>query len=212
MLKNNLLNLAIKYIDILIIISLGISLYYIRFNNIEIASEYWLFLLVLILLILKVFTFFSLYEIEKVKRPLKIFTDVIFAVFFVSLCIALLLYFTKTGDLISRLWAGSLLTLLIIFFTLGRLLAFHMLQQGSISEKGYTNIIILGAGLLGQRACQSMKKESWASFNPIAFFDDDPKLKNRSFYNIPVKGHLRDVKPFIESFRSNTNDIAITQV
>jgi len=69
-----------------------------------------------------------------------------------------------------------------------------------------TRILIIGAGDLGEIACDTMLDESWAGYKPVGFISDIQD-KDFSYRSVPFVGSFNDLEKFIEEQRITDNHI-----
>jgi exopolysaccharide biosynthesis polyprenyl glycosylphosphotransferase len=98
--------------------------------------------------------------------------------------------------------------LFLIFFSLDGLLLFGSRivlwairriwsPKGSGHPRG---VLIVGAGAVGQRAVQQLKKYAWVSLSLVGYLDDDPKKKGCTFEGIPVLGKLEHALDVVKAY------------
>lgn len=61
------------------------------------------------------------------------------------------------------------------------------------SRKNSEDVIIVGAGAQGARLCVELMSSRRAKFFPVAFVDDDPKLRGCTIHGVPVAGPLHQL-------------------
>ncbi len=95
---------------------------------------------------------------------------------------------TSPGEL-ALLWLFS-----ATFLPLGRAAAKRIMHGAGLWGR---DAVILGAGETGTRLAAGLLRKPLDGLHPVAFFDDDPVLRGRSVYGIPVAGTLADVEAYV---------------
>ena len=190
--------------DILCIIAGGAIAHAIRFDELILPNKYFFFTVALIFLTVNVFSALSVY---KGWRGKSLFTELALLTaswLAVILTISTLTFITKTGAEYSREWAAWTFGITYFIFVSYRIVSRYIIRHLQKSGYNQKQVIIIGAGHLGQRASLSMQQQSWAGLIPIAFFDD---ARHGMTYNgIQVEGSTKDVIAFIENKRK-TNPV-----
>ena len=70
-------------------------------------------------------------------------------------------------------------------------------------SKGYNyrEIVIIGAGELGQKIVDHLREGTWAGISVIGFFDDNEELQEKSIQGIPILGTVNQAKNYMENHR-----------
>ena len=68
---------------------------------------------------------------------------------------------------------------------------------------GNVRAVIMGAGVAGIKTTKLLNKNKYIGINPVAFLDDNPKLKNREFENIKVVGKLDELRKTAHEFNAD---------
>jgi len=201
--RGALFNGLVRTMDIVVLVISSVAAYHIRFKNLDIPSDYILFIFALAILTTNIFAFFSIYELSRGKRRLSELTRISFAWAVVIVIIGTLTFITRTGAEFSRIWAGYVFLFSFLGFIFYRELLSILMQN--LFSRGFNqkHVVIAGAGKLGSRACKAMKDENWAGLVPIAFFDDNSNLKGTSKLDVPIKGGLSAIVDFIEEQRQS---------
>jgi len=189
------------FFDTLIIIVCGIVIHYFRFGDLDMRGEYFLFLLLFAFLSLNIFSWFSLYRAWRGNLIIKELGALTVAFILIALCITALTFLTKSSESFSRLWVGWTFVTAYLSISCYRIIMRLFLRRIRSSGKNLKHVAIVGAGVLGKRACGAMLFQSWAGFKPIAFFDDDENLIGQTYKDIPVIGNINNVTDFIEAHR-----------
>lgn len=164
----------------------------------QIPENYFLSILLTVLSTILVFPSFSLY---RAWRGQSLFAEVrLFSLAWGSIFLGLitLLFFSKQGHLISRLWIA-----LWFCSTWAFLLSTRIglrLTLRSLRERGFNlrNVVIIGAGDLGRQVAQHLQDNLWLGLRVTAFFDDAPHLQGQTVSNVSVQGSLNEVRTFLE--------------
>lgn len=168
-------------------------LFYNKINPLFSFNDHYIFLLIAFNLVWIILVLaFHLYRIGRVIKISNIVFDLIKTIFLHALLIFGFLVFIK-GYQYSR---GHLL---ITYFAFGfslitwRLLALYLLQLYRKSGSNYRNVVIIGAGPLGQRIYHYFKSDPSLGMKVLGFFDDLPESAR---HNPLLLGSVKDLKEF----------------
>ena len=199
--RATLLNSFFRIADIITIVVSGALASLTKFGYLGVPNQYFFFITILAFITFNVFSALNIYQGWRGKSLFTELTHLTLAWLIVILLASTLTFITKTGPDFSRVWAGWTFAVtyigLISYRTVVRLLISH-LQEAGYNQK---QIIIIGAGNLGQRARSAMQQQTWAGLIPVAFFDD--KRQGEIYNNVPVKGSIDESITFIEEKRKS---------
>ncbi|MCB9025442.1 MAG: undecaprenyl-phosphate glucose phosphotransferase [Bdellovibrionaceae bacterium] len=177
-------------LNLLDIISLVLSAYVcfdFLFNlNIFMQKDYQGLLFTAVILQYIVFNLYGLYKSWRGVSSIIQFRDIFSAWAIVFLSLVLLGAILKITAVYSRLWMGSwALTCLL------SLLAFRQVFKSLMKflrKRGWNrkNVIIIGAGDLGENVCDRLNSSEWTGFNVLAFIDDNKAMAGKCIEGIPV--------------------------
>ncbi len=68
---------------------------------------------------------------------------------------------------------------------------------------GNVRAVIMGAGVAGIKTAKLLNKNKYLGINPVAFLDDNPKLKNLEFENLKVVGKLDELGKTAHKFNAD---------
>lgn len=137
------------------------------------------------------------------------FKLVIQAWIFTWLALLAIAFLLKDSSHFSRLiiaiWAISTPIALFMY----RLLLRYLL--GYLRAKGWntTRVAIIGAGDLGKRLAKTLRDAKMLGYQPTEFFDDNPSIRGKVYYNIPVIASIDDFMN-IEHYSTHFDEIYIT--
>ena len=200
------IGVTLKAVDIIIIFLSGLTVYYFRFGEWMPAGKYPLYLVIVAFFTLNIFTWLSAYRAWRGQSLYKEISYVTFGWILVILGVSTLTFLTKTGEDYSRLWVGW--TYAYGYFSLisYRFLLHLYLRHNRSLGINSKQVIIIGAGDLGKRACDALLKQTWAGLLPVAFFDDDQHIHGQTHKGVKVEGYIDDVALYIESHRSGQGE------
>ncbi len=209
--RAELMGAALRLVDISIIITSALVVYYFRKGWPMPPGYYPLLLLLVVFLTTNIFTLFSVYRAWRGRWIYRELASLSAAWICVSLCVGLITFLSKSGETFSRLWFGW--TFVVAFTGMAgfRIMMRYYLRRLRTQGLNQKKVIIAGAGALGRRACSSIVRETWAGLCPVAFFDDNYNLIGQTHNGVPVIGSLDDIQSYIEAQRKS-NDGAIDQV
>ena len=107
-------------------------------------------------------------------------------------------FFTKTSTDFSRVWiAGWWITSGILLIALRA--AIHLSLRFARS-RGYNQrqVVVAGAGSLGQKIVSRIRSAPWVGLEIIGFFDDNEQLQGQVINGIPVAGKLDDMEMYLQ--------------
>ena len=107
-------------------------------------------------------------------------------------------FFTKTSTDFSRVWiAGWWITSGILIIALRVAIRFSLRFARS---RGYNQrqVVVAGAGSLGQKIVSRIRSAPWVGLEIIGFFDDNEQLQGQVINGIPVAGKLDDMEMYLQ--------------
>ena len=201
--NSELVGIAVRFMDLTIIVLGALIAHYIRFDVFPLALEPKIALLIVLF---GAAIFFPLIDLYKPWRGLSIWVEsreVVLAWLVIATIVPTLFYFTKTAEDFSRLWFGywvlSTAVLLFLSRVMIRIISRWVRKQGINTR----NILIVGAGRLGQRVSRNLRENDWTGMKVIGFLDDDASLHDASFENVPVLGGTSRLEELVDGPRES---------
>ena len=193
-------NLSLIFLDAFTLILCSLLMFKLRNPTIALSGSYQLLIIIIVLLSLNIFSIAGLYKSKKGQRIDQQLTNIAVSLIIVLLIVALLTFFSKSGESFSRLWLA--LTIVSAFFIIAgyRVYIWQLARKQHRLGYNQTRVAIVGASQLGELACDAMLDESWSGYKPVAFFSDT-KTKEHHYNDVFVKGKFSDVTDFIEENR-----------
>ncbi|HTM64108.1 MAG TPA: undecaprenyl-phosphate glucose phosphotransferase [Gammaproteobacteria bacterium] len=192
------LSLLIRLLDMTVVFGAGFITYYFKFNSWDVSPEYFLGLLIGAAATPVVFSFFSIYTSVRGQGLISHFLKLIQALVVLMLLLAGLSFFTKTGEIYSRvwfsLWMASALVVLISY-RCALLLFLRFMRAHGMNERV---VVIFGAGKLGVRFASTVQQALWTGFRIIYFLDDHAGCKPEKLCKIPVLQTPEDLGNFLK--------------
>lgn len=157
--------------------------------------RYQIAILVALLFTIIVFSQFAVYRPWRGMRLIQEVKTISLAWMTVLLGLVMLAFLTKTTTEFSRVWTISWWTTTWLGIVLIRVVI--RITMRFLRTRGWNKrqIVIAGAGALGQRIVQRIRLAEWTGLEVVAFFDDDAFLRNQKIEDIPVVNNL-DELPF----------------
>lgn len=189
-LKGNaeLIGLALRFFDLTIIVVGALIAHYIRFEQLSLSPVYKIALVIVLFAAAFIFPMFDLY---KPWRGLSIWSEVR-TLLLAWICIAAILpavvYLTKTGAEYSRLWFGYWMLTSMILLMASRLIVRSLSRWARRRGLNIRNVVIIGAGDLGQQVSSNLHRSEWVGLNVVGFLDDRESLHGTAIEGIPVLG------------------------
>ncbi len=181
---------AARVSDVLAILAAGIVAYDARIGIWPMLPNYQVALLLTGLLVLVVFPGLGLYRSLRERGARDELGAVLTAWVIVVLMVIALAFLTKTGTEYSRLWmigwalgGGVALPVFRVLVRLG----FRVTRRDGA---GLRNVLIVGAGALGQEVARRIQEAAWTGLSVVGFLDDDPELRGKQLLRIEVRGSL----------------------
>ncbi len=199
--RAKLMSAAFRLADIAIVIGSGLLVYALRKGWPMSEGYYPLFVLLLAFLTSNIFSVFSVYRVWRGRWLYRELARVTLAWLTVILVAGLLLFLTKTGAELSRLWAGWTFILSYLGMIGFRVVIRKYLRHTRAEGHNQKRVVIVGAGKLGRRACDALIRETWAGLVPVAFFDDDQSLTGNTHRGVRVCGRVDQVVDYVERQR-----------
>jgi len=202
------------FFDLACMYLIGLIIYKLRFGDYILSANYQLLLVFICIISFSILRWFSLYGEWRGQSFLNEASKVITAFIVIALALTLALFLLKAGASFSRLWVMWTLVVSCLLIITYRFITRFYLRRLRLSGSNLKHVIVVGAGALGKRTVDAMKKNTWAGYKPIAFFDDDQSIHGLTHNKTPIAGTIDDVPSFIEAHRKSKNkdNQAIDQV
>ena len=204
--------------DLLATVAAFFTAWYIRF-----ASGWWpdthgpelnryLILLPIILFLWPlVIDFHGLYQARRGRNRMDEALTMVVAIFLATALLAAAIILVQPtyiapGDDAPRVFSYSrgflglfaALDLLLVIFA--RATIRKRLRASRLKGHNLVRILVVGAGRLGRDVTRKLLNHREFGFQVVGFLDDDPALRDRSYFDIPVMGTLNEVSEVIEHF------------
>lgn len=193
-------NVFSRFSDPLVIIIAAIVAYKVRFGFLAIPAEKEYFLLIAFaaFAVVVIFPLFNLYSSWRGQQLIRQVNTIIVAWFCVIVFFIVVLFWLKISHIYSRLWlslwaVNGLLLLLAL-----RMFIYFLLQYSRKHGFNVRTVVIAGAGDLGKKIYDHVKKSSWTGYKVVAFFDDDAQLLNTDIDGIAIKGNMDALHVYME--------------
>jgi putative colanic acid biosynthesis UDP-glucose lipid carrier transferase len=183
---SRVISMMTRFMDMMTIFFAGCLAYFIRFDQFSISPSYVGAIAIAVLLTPIVFSFFNIYVSVRGEGFIKHMVSLFQAICLLSLIMAGLSYFTKSGDTFARTWFAywmALTFLLLVLFRCTLLLFLRFMRSRGLNER---RVVILGAGELGIKFAESVQQALWTGFRIVTFMDDHAASKPFVINYIPV--------------------------
>ena len=97
----------------------------------------------------------------------------------------------------------------LVLVSTGRVIIRPVLRWVRSRRQKNLNILIVGAGALGQETCGKLVAHSELGLNVVGYLDDDPAKIGESYWDVPVLGPLSSVQSVLQSERIDQLFIAL---
>lgn len=199
-------NRLLQVFDIVAIVFCAIVMYRLRNTFWVPPSNYQLLLLVIILVTINAFSWWDVYRIQYGRWLYKALSNLTVAWLTVALCLSTIIFFTKSGETFSRLWALWTFTSTYALMMVSRIVLWSHSRSLAKDAENQRGVVIIGAGELGKRACDAIIEERWAGLKVLALFDDSKEM-NKDYRGIPIKQSIDEAVSFIEKRRKTSADV-----
>lgn len=183
---SRVLALLIRLLDMAVVLSAGWLVYAVKFGSFDLTPAYLAALFVGVIATPAVFSFFNIYTSVRGIGLASHFLHLTEALLVLVMLLAGLAFFTKTGEIYSRVWFLSwMLTALaaLISYRCVLLLFLRFMRKRGLNERV---VVIFGAGKLGTRFAGAVQQALWTGFRIIYFIDDAAALKPATISGIHV--------------------------
>ena len=206
-LKSNaeLIGTALRFFDLTIIVVSALIANYLRFDTFTLSLACKV---ALIVALFAAATLFPMFELYKPWRGMSIWLEirtVVLACICVALIIPVLAYLTKTSEEYSRIWFGYWILLAVIFLVASRLVIRHLSRWARTKGFNSRNILIVGAGDLGQKVSSRLHECDWIGLNVVGFLDDNPDLQGADLNGVSVLGGTARLGELVDGPLSTAN-------
>jgi putative colanic acid biosysnthesis UDP-glucose lipid carrier transferase len=199
----------LKLLDPFAIALTGLLSYYIRFDTVELETNYQAAILGAFGLSVVVFAAFDVYRWRAEEGLRHSVISLLCGWFGVILGIVVLMYITKTGSAFSRQWLGVWSVLAFAALILARVVVVALLRTAHDRGLFNSRIAVAGAGTLGREVVRRLPHGPGAGLEVMAFFDDASTLHGTTVEGIPVRGDIDAVKTLIRQERFDEVWIAL---
>jgi putative colanic acid biosynthesis UDP-glucose lipid carrier transferase len=180
------LSLLMRLLDMCAILAAGLIAYVYRFPGYHVARPYLMAMIIGTLSAPLIFSFFQIYTSVRGKGLINHFLTLIQAVLVMTLMLAGLAFFTKSGEVYSRLWFMQWMLLAagcLILLRCSLLLFLCFMRSHGLNER---RVVIFGAGKLGRKLADTVQQALWTGFRITSFIDDHATQKALCSIPIPV--------------------------
>ncbi len=159
--------------------------------------RYQIAILVALLFTILVFSQFAVYRPWRGMRLIQEVKTISLAWITVLLGLVMLAFLTKTTTEFSRVWTISWWTATWLGIVMIRVVI--RITMRFLRTRGWNKrqIVIAGAGALGQRIVQRIRLAEWTGLEVMAFFDDDAFLRDQKIEGIPVVNNLDELPLYV---------------
>ena len=181
-------SLSLRIFDFTLILFSGYLAFFVKFGLGAFPSALYLGVMVLgAFLGLFSFQFLGVYSPFRGRKLVQQLRELCIAWLWMTLLLAFLMFFTKTGEVFSRAWLfewmflGWALSFLSRFFLAWGLSFFR--------ERGYNSrsVVILGSGALAERVAEKLDQDRAMGYQLVCFLDREVLLKDKNL--VEISGH-----------------------
>lgn len=180
------LSMMIRILDTVVIIAAAVIAYDVRFGSILIPAVYVSALLIAAFATPIIFSFCHVYASIRGAGFISHIATLTQALFLLSLVLAGLAFFTKSGELYSRAWFICWMVIAefcLVLCRCGILLLLRSMRSLGLNERA---VVIFGAGELGIKLAKTVQQALWTGFRIVTFIDDHADSKPKSLCEIPI--------------------------
>lgn len=193
----SLISLLVRGVDVLAVVAAAYVAFYIRFDSLQMPTDYAVALLIAMFLVLGVFPIYGLYGSWRGKNRVELARSITGAWVTVAVLMVLLAFLTKSSTQFSRQWSVEWAATGWVFLLTARMMVSIVL--GMLRERGWNHrrIIVLGAGRLGREVVRHLNEAQWTGLDIVGFFDDRDDLQGEVIEGHKVEGPVSAVTPFL---------------
>lgn len=185
----------LRFGDIAMVVVCGVAAYFWRHGFTELPERYWLALAIAALLTAQIFHFSRLYMFSVLDRLFRQLGLLLPAWGAVGMLLIAMMFFTKTGEDFSRVWAATWFAASLAGFALVRIWLKISLMRWRAQGQLNRNVAIVGAGAHGRRLIEHLLAQSESGgFNLIGLFDDrTTRIPAHDIEGVPILGSVDDL-------------------
>ena len=165
-------------------------------------ARYQMAVLVGMLLMILIFSWFQVYRPWRGIRLRQELWTIFLAWGCTIMAMIIIAFLTKTSTDFSRVWTvlwWGVSGILLLGLRAVIRLALRFARSRGFNQR---QVVIAGAGSLGQKIVSRMRSAPWVGLEIVGFFDDNEELKGMEIMDIPIAGTIDDMETFL-----NENDI-----
>ncbi|MFH1684447.1 MAG: sugar transferase [Candidatus Margulisiibacteriota bacterium] len=187
--------MIIFFLDAILIVLSFILAYFVRFKvllfltpqSVPVFQQYLNVLVFVTLIWLAIFKLVGLYEEKKFSTLIDGLATLFVGVTFSTLVLVGLLFLNQEFWF-SRLVIANVWWLALLLLGSLRMVIFAARRTLRAKGWGVRNVLILGAGEMGQVLALKLKRDKALGYHAVGFLDDDPAKLGKSFHDITVLG------------------------
>jgi putative colanic acid biosynthesis UDP-glucose lipid carrier transferase len=164
----------------------------------DFPARYQIAILVGMLLTILILSWFQVYRPWRGIRLSQELWTIFLAWGGAIMAMIIIAFFTKTSTDFSRVWtAGWWITsgILIIALRVAIRLSLRFARSRGYNQR---QVVVAGAGSLGQEIVSRIRSAPWVGLEIIGFFDDNEQLQGQVINGIPVAGKLDDMEMYLQ--------------
>ena len=194
------INIFSRIFDPFVVVLAAIAAYVARFSfdDMPMPANYHPLILFSVLCVVIVFPVFNMYNSWRGQSLARQTRAIILAWLTVILFMIVILFGLKMSADISRLWLAWWMGLGLVFLLVFRLSIFGYLKYRRSRGRNFRQIVIIGAGELGEKLIAQTHASPWAGFKITGMFDDDEKRHGLTLLGHKILGDLSLVATYVE--------------
>jgi len=201
---------ALRAGDVAIVVVTGIFAFWLRHGASAPPSNFYLLAIAIgALLAANALHFARIYSLPALRRSLAGYGALAGAWFAVGLTLVAIAYLTKSSEQYSRLWLVMWFALALAAFLVLRLAVADQVRVWMREGKLTRNVVIVGAGELGQKLVQRLTDERDPALRILGLFDDRTTRVPHEVSGHLVRGNVNDLLMFARSNRVDEIVIAL---
>ena len=196
-----LIESVLQLLDLLFILCAFLLAAYIRWGSLELTSERLLVVVSTMLCVHMVFSVSGLYRRWRGNSITAELVALATNFFAILLVLGLFFFFSKTGEVHSRIWILLAFFFSFLFTGGARVIIRSIAKLKRRNGFNTRTVLIVGGGELGVRVARSLAENSWTGIRVIGFVDDDLQVGDKPFVNSRVLGNVADTQAIVEEYR-----------
>lgn len=194
-----ILQTCIRVFDISLVLFLAWFIFFVK-TGFSIEKHYYLLIIIGVISMQFAFNEFNIYRYLFDRSIYRHVSNVFVAWSSVCIFLVLVLFFSKTAEMVSRVWLASwyVLSLLSVCIVHIFFRAHFRAGRKARGNKKQT-VIIFGASRMARKIIQEMLDSRFSRYEVVAAYDNNQRTLEKYFSDAPIKGSFDDGIEFVKN-------------